>query len=313
MKTKSLIKSFQRGLARNGLKATCWLIDNIPSRISYVISHFLLAIGYVFIARHKRIAGESMDIAFGNTKPEAEKKALIKKCFFDFGYGMFELLYCLSHPQAIDKKISLEGLPYLEAALAKGKGVVAVTAHFGNFPLMMLYFARKKYPISCIIRPTRDEDLTKLLHQKREQAGLKTIYAVPRIECVNQSLKALRSNEILFIPVDQNFGSGSGVYVDFFGQKAATATGPIVFARRTEAVVLPMFIVHEGKDNHRIIIEAPINIEEKSDDRETLTFNMSTITRLVEQYVRKYPSEWAWMHRRWKSKPLSQNNEEEQE
>ncbi|MBF0384542.1 MAG: lysophospholipid acyltransferase family protein [Candidatus Omnitrophica bacterium] len=311
MKAKELLKNFQRGLARNGLKANCYLMDRLPYVIFYVIAHIFMAIAYIFIVRHKRIAKESLDIAFGGTKTEKEKRFIIKKCFYEFGYGMFEVLYCLSNPGRIDEKITIEGEEKLISALDKGKGVIAVTAHFGNFPLMMLYFAHKKYPVSCIIRPTRDEELTRLLHEKREKAGLKTIYAAPKTECVAATIKALRNQEVVFIPIDQNFGAQGGVYVEFFGQKAGTATGPIVFARRTDAVILPMFIVGEGKDRHRIIIEDPVLIEEKEDEKATLTYNMAFITKTAERYIRKYPYEWAWMHRRWKSQPLKSQREED--
>ena len=81
------------------------------------------------------------------------------------------------------------------------------------------------------------------LYHKRLAAGLKTIYAIPRKACVNESIKVLRDNEMLFVPLDQNAGSGGSVFVDFFGQKAATATGPIIFSRRTGAPIIPMFIM----------------------------------------------------------------------
>ena len=120
---------------------------------------------------------------------------------------------------------------------------------------------------------------------------------------VTDSLKVLRDNEILFIPIDQNFGSDGGVFVNFFGQKAATATGPVVFANRTKAPIIPMFIIHEDEDRHKVIIEPPLVLEEGRDEKETLYINTSKLTNLIEHYIRLYPYEWAWMHRRWKSKP----------
>lgn len=105
------------------------------------------------------------------------------------------------------------------------------------------------------------------------------------------------------MPIDQNFGSGGGVYVNFFGQKAATATGPAVFAMRTGAVILPMFIIRQSDDTHKIIVEPPLPIAQKNDEKEAIAVTMAKITDLIEQYIRRYPHEWAWMHRRWKSRP----------
>jgi KDO2-lipid IV(A) lauroyltransferase len=125
---------------------------------------------------------------------------------------------------------------------------------------------------------------------------------------VANSLKELRDNGLLFIPIDQNFGSGGGVYVDFFGQKAATATGPAVFAMRTGAVIVPMFIVRQNNDTHKIIVEPPVTLQEGHDEKESVTATMARITELIEKYIRQYPHEWAWMHRRWKSRPAEQSN-----
>jgi Lauroyl/myristoyl acyltransferase len=90
----------------------------------------------------------------------------------------------------------------------------------------------------------------------------------------------------------------------FFGTKAATATGPVVFAMRTKAPILPMFIVRQKDDTHKIIIEPPLYIEEKEDYKETLIYNVARITKIIENYIRKYPQEWGWIHRRWKSRPV---------
>jgi KDO2-lipid IV(A) lauroyltransferase len=303
MSSKKNVKLFQRALARYGLFACAWLFDKLPLGMVNVISRVFLFIGYHCTIRQRRIAKESLNIAFRGQKSATEIQEIIKKCFYNFGKGMVEMLYCMSHPQLIDEKVSFEGLEHVDNALNEGRGIIAVTAHFGNFPLMMLSFAHKKYKVSCVIRPTRDEGVEAFLHKKRTEAGLKTVYAKPRRHTAAEALKVLRNNEILFIPIDQNFGSDGGVFVDFFGQKAATAPGPIVFANRTKAPIIPMFIVHEEGDKHKVIIERPLELTEGRDERETVFINLTKLTQLIETYIRKYPYEWAWMHRRWKSKP----------
>lgn len=132
---------------------------------------------------------------------------------------------------------------------------------------------------------------------------MRTVYAVPRRECVMNVLKALSNGEVLFIPLDQNFGGDGGVFVDFFGQKAATATGPVVFARRAKAPIVPMFIVREKDGAHTIMVEQALDLQERSDGEEAVTINIARLTNLIERYIRRYPHEWGWMHRRWKSRP----------
>jgi len=175
MSSHKRLKMFQRAIARYGLYSSAWLFKRLPYGAVRFITSVLIAVGFRCIIRQRKIAEESMDIAFGEEKSPAEKKRIIKQCFENFGRGMTEMLYCLAHPEAVDRRITFEGKEHLDEALAKGKGVIAVTAHFGNFPLMMLACARKGYKASSIIRPTRDEELSEYLHKKREEVGLKTI------------------------------------------------------------------------------------------------------------------------------------------
>lgn len=275
----------------------------MPYAFIRFIAGFLLFIGYQMVIRQKRIAHESLTIAFRGQKSLKEIKQITRECFYNFGEGIVEMLYYLSHPKETSKVIYFEGKEHLDKAFEQGKGVVAVTAHFGNFPLMMLYCAQAGYVTNSIIRPARDEELEKFLLKKRGDVGLKTVYAIPRQKCVAESLKALRNNELLFVPIDQNFGSEGGVFVEFFGEQAATATGPVVFAERTGAAIIPIFIIREKGGRHKIIVEPAFSVEKCADEEKTIQHNMSRITQIIERYIRKYPHEWAWMHRRWKSRP----------
>jgi KDO2-lipid IV(A) lauroyltransferase len=297
------LKAFQRAAARYGLYSFAWLLERLPYAVVRLIAGILIAIGFRCAIRQRRIAAESVEIAFGDEKSEEEKRQIIKRCFENFGRGMTELLYCLAHPDCVEQKVVFEGKAHLDKAYAQGRGVIAVTAHFGNFPLMMLACARQGYKSSAIIRQARDQELSEYLHKKRTEMGLKTIYATPRAGCVVDSLKELREGGLLFIPTDQNFGSSGGIYVNFFGRQAATATGPAVFAMRTGASILPMFIIRRDDGTHRIIIDPPVTLGQTGDEKEIITAAMAKITTIIEQYIRRYPHEWAWMHRRWKSRP----------
>ncbi len=269
------------------------------------ITRFFIGLGFFFTRGQRRIAEETLGIAFGQEKSLAQRQQIIRACFENLGKGMIELLYFMAHPEYIKKELKIDGLENLKAALAQGRGVIGVSAHFGNFPLMLLRFVQEGFATSAIIRPTRDEDVEKFFLELRTNSGLKTIYSHPRKQCVDTSLRALRNNELVFIPLDQNFGSGGGVFVDFFGQKAATATGPVVFALRTQSPILPMFVMRQPDDTHRVVIEPPMELQLGADDKETILINTARITKLIEKYVRQYPAEWGWMHRRWKSRPKS--------
>lgn len=294
------MKQFNRVIARYFLFVFTWIFQRVSCGFVKGFSAVFIFIGFLCIPRQKKVARESLRIAFGEGKTEDEIEAIVKRCFSNLGRGMIELIYIMEHPAMIKQKAIFEGKEHLDRALAFGKGVILVSAHFGSFPLMLLRLAQEGYKVNAIIRPVRDEIAEKYFSDKRERLGIHTIYAHQRKQCVDTSIRVLRDNQIVFIPLDQHFGSAGGVYVDFFGQKAATATGPVVFAQRTQAPILPIFIVRQPDDTHKIIIDSPITIEAKSTDEETVQFNVGKITQVIEKYIRIYPEEWSWMHRRWK-------------
>ncbi|MBI4309905.1 MAG: lysophospholipid acyltransferase family protein [Candidatus Omnitrophica bacterium] len=306
-------KKFKRAMARWAYRFFSQVFRVLPYGAIRAMTKGLLAIGYFILRRMRKIAMESLTIALGREKSPAELEKICKDCFYNAGQGAIELVAFSTRPGLIVEKFRFEGdsRRHLDAALNEGKGVLAISAHFGDFPLMLLYLSQIGYPTSAIIRPSRDEVIEQDFQAARTRLGLKTIYSYPRETCVRQSLKSLRGKELLIVLLDQNTGSKSGVFVDFFGQKAGTATGPIIFAMRTGSPILPIFTVRDGEDSHKIIIEPHFYLEPKATDEETIQYNVQKITNIIERYIRAYPKEWGWMHRRWKSKQQTIDNRPE--
>jgi len=306
-------KKIERALVRWAYYFFTWLFRVLPYPAIKAISGLLLSITYPILGRMRRTAMSTLEIAFGKEKTPEELKKICKECFNNGGRGAIELGAFMTRPALIKQTFSFEGRSRenLEASLKEGHGVIGISAHFGNFPLMLLYLAQMGYPTNAIIRPSRDEIIEKDFQETRTRLGLKTVHSYPREACVSQSLKALRDRELLVVMLDQNTGSKSGVYVDFFGQKAGTATGPVIFAMRTGAPLLPIFTLRNGDtDTHTLVIEKHFYLEQKATDEETIQYNVQKLTNIIEKYIRKYPAEWGWMHRRWKSRPKSADTQE---
>jgi KDO2-lipid IV(A) lauroyltransferase len=274
----------------------------MPRSWIYNFARAIATIGYSVAGKQRKIALENLSIAFGKDKSSQQIKQIVKDCFTFMAKAGVELVFLMDRPALIRKNIEMVGKEYLDTALSKGKGVILVSAHFGNFPLMMAKLSLEGYKTAGIMRFMRDERAERFFTAKRTKLGIKTIYSQPRKVCVENSIRTLRANELIFIPLDQNFGTG-GVFVDFFGRKAATATGPVVLAKRTNATILPCFIVRQPEDTHKIIFEPPLALEEGRTNQETIAINVQRLTNVIETYIRRYPAEWGWIHRRWKSKP----------
>jgi KDO2-lipid IV(A) lauroyltransferase len=282
-----------------------FLAGIMPLRGLYFISPFIARVGFVFSKRHRRIAEEGLAIAFGPHLDVRQRRQVAVGSFTEMVKGALETVVFLSNPAPIRKRITVIGSEHLKLAISRGKGAICVSAHFGNFILMAAHLRFCGFPMAVVIRPMRDNNMDQFFTKKRREFGIESIYSKPPKVCVDQSLAVLRKNGVLFNLLDQNFGADSGVFVDFFGTQAATATGPIVLALRSKAAVVPVFIIRKEDNTQEIIIEPEFQIEKKENFDQTIHHNISRLTKIIENYIRKYPTHWSWIHRRWKSRPPS--------
>ncbi|MFA5350783.1 MAG: lysophospholipid acyltransferase family protein [Candidatus Omnitrophota bacterium] len=302
MDSKKIRKGLNHFLAWLGLNICSLIVRVIPASYLYAFASNISVLAYLFAKKHRNIALDSLHIAFGKEKSSREIEQIAKDCFANIAKSAVELMFFFDKPHLLEKRVELSGREHLDKALAKGKGVILVSAHFGNFPLLLGRLAVGGYKAGGIMKPMHDAKMEEIFRKKREKYGVRTIYSQPRNACVNNTIQVLRNNELVFIPIDQNFGSG-GVFVDFFGQKAATATGPVVLAQRTGAALIPCFIIRQPSDRHIAIFEPEMEPDTGLSAQETVLVNIQKLTSIVEAYIRKYPAEWGWIHRRWKSKP----------
>ena len=303
MSQTSFRQKFLRATGRNALFMTRWIIRFLPYPVFRFFISIFISVGRPIINKKRRIAVENLHTAFDGEKTDQEINTIADHCFDSLGSGMIELIYFLDRPKEVLGKVTIEGKENLDAALKKGNGVILLSAHFGNFILMYLRIALAGYKTNCIMRRVRDEQFEKYISDFRNENGIQTIYSLPHRQCVGNSLKRLRDNQILFILLDQNYGEEGGVFVDFFGQPAATATGPVVFSNRSGAPILPVFIVGNGENRYKIIIDPPVKLEGTEDGKSELVNNVAQLTKIIEKYIRLYPHEWGgWLHRRWKTK-----------
>jgi len=275
---------------------------HISKRSMYIIARLTGYLLGVIFYKHRKVAFLGLKSAFGREKSPREIKRIIWECFVFMAKSAGELFYLVHKPYFARKIVRIKNIEILDRALNAGKGVILVSAHFGNFPLMLVKLSLEGYKTSVIMRPLKEGRVEDIFEVEKARIGIETILSIPRRACVEGAIRSLRNNRALLIPLDQNFGT-AGVFVDFFGAKAATATGPVVLAQRTGAAILPCFIIRQENDTHEIIFEPAIKLEKGKDEQETILVNIQKITAIIESYIRKYPSQWSWIHRRWKAQP----------
>lgn len=298
-----MIAKIKRSIGRYLFFSIKWLIKHLNYKVYKGLLSFFMFLGHVFMSKKRKLAKENLIKVYGKQKTETEIDEIVKKCFNTFSYGMIDLIYLLDRPSLIKEWVSIEGEEHLQKALAQGKGAIILSAHMGSFILMYLRIIQQGYKTNVIMRRTRDEDFEKHISALRKAQSMNTIYALPQRQCIQQSIKVLRNGELLFMLLDQHYGAEGRVEVDFFGQKAATATGPLVFSKRVGSPIVPMFIIKdESKVNgHKILILPEVELNQFDEDPKAIIENVQVLSNIIEDMVKKYPHEWGgWMHKRWK-------------
>jgi len=198
------------------------------------------------------------------------------------------------------KIVAIKNEEHLIDALKAGKGVVVVSAHLGNFPLLFVSLVRKGYKVNVIIRKMRNENFSKFIYDLCAKWGVNMIQLEPRRNFIKESLKVLRKNELLFIMLDEVVPKDSGIVVDFFNRKVERAVGPMLFHDRVGSPILPIFIVQEEEGILNICIKESMKIEGGLSPDENNHKNISNLTQKIEQIVTQYPLQWGgWLNKRW--------------
>ena len=279
----------------------CYLIiPLLPLKASYMVARTLSKSSLQFLKKQRNTILGNLEVAFGNQMSEEEKMKIAREMVTNVFKGFFEGLYSASlFRKKIDGIVTIEGREHLDQGLARGKGVIALSAHFGNFTLLGTVMAKEHYPFYMLIRHPKSEPVAKVFRMFRDLSGQKSISTQPWRECLKKMLNCLRNNEIICLITDEHKRRG-GVKVDFFGQDSPTAMGPAIFSLRTGAAIIPMFIIRQKDDTHKIIIEPPLEFNLTGNQAEDILHITSTFTERIEWYVRTYPTQWFWLNRRWK-------------
>ena len=272
----------------------------LPRKTALNLGIRLADLLFLFSLREKTRALDNLSTAFGTEKSSDDILRICRYCFRNLGKGLMEALqFPRLTSENLDRLVALDGKQNVDDALRVGKGVIILTAHFGNWELLGVSLALSGYGVSFIVRPVRSPRLDVLVNRNRESMGVECIQ---RGASIKRALRCLRRNELLGILADIDT-KVDGVFVDFFGRPAFTPRGPVSIALRTGAVLVPAFIIRQRDDTHRIVIEKPLELENTGVLEEDIRVNTARFTKVIESYIRKHPEQWIWIHQRWKTQP----------
>jgi len=281
------------------LRLAGFIIFILPIKVGLYLAEFAGGAAFAVMKKERRQTIENLKNAFPE-KNDAEIEKIAKGVFTNLCKNGVEWVSVHKvNKENIDLWVTSEDLDKIGRVLSKGKGGIILGSHFGNWELLHVYFPLKGYHGTTIARRLYFNKYDQFLSSVRASKGVDVIY---RDESPKKLLRLLKQNKLIGILGDQDMDSVDGIFVDFFGKPAYTPKAPVAFSLASGAPLIPCLVIREGS-RHRLVIEDPMEMEEKSTKDETIRFNTERWSRLIESYVKKYPEQWVWMHRRWKTKP----------
>jgi KDO2-lipid IV(A) lauroyltransferase len=266
------------------------IIGYLPPRVLHLIAKGMSTALYLFFWKGRSRALQTLSPILSLPQDSKEIRRLVKDNFYHMYMLMQEIFeYCYLTPPEIKNGVEIKGLEYLKSALDKGKGVICLSAHLGNFPLIAIRLSSEGYPFNILIRKVNNDKIESLFSQLREKFGIKTIY---RGQSYHPLVRVLKRNEILWLFVDQ-FPRRGDIEAEFLGCSFPVYTGPVRLARVTGALLVPITITRLEPKKHCIQIFPPLIGE---DDPSRL---MQKILEIADRQVRLNPAQWLWWHKKW--------------
>jgi KDO2-lipid IV(A) lauroyltransferase len=288
--------------------ALAWLIIKfigaLPRPLARAAGITLAWTVYLLHIRLRRVGMHNLALAFPD-KTRHQRAKILRGVFTSFGRQLAEVcLFPKYTRENVSKVVVYDGFENFERALARGKGVLFLTAHLGAWELSAFTHSLHGHPLHVVMRSLDNIPLDRLTRQYRTMHGNSM---VDKDDFVRGLLSAMKAGETVGILMDTNMTPPQGVFVDFFGIAACTASGLARIALRTDAAVVPGFTIWDpALRKYRLRFDPAITLVRTGDDDADALANTALFTKVIEDYVRRYPDQWLWVHRRWKTRPEGQ-------
>ena len=170
MDSKKIRQFFSRSAAWLGISICSLVVKIIPTAYLYAFAKNMAGLAYCFAGKQKKIALDSLNTAFGKEKSAQEIEIIAKDCFIYIAKSAVELMFFFDKPKLLKNRVQIQGREHLDKALAAGRGVILVSAHFGNFPLLLGRLATEGYKVGGIMKPMHDARMEKIFFKKRSRS-----------------------------------------------------------------------------------------------------------------------------------------------
>lgn len=286
------------------VRAVAGLLGVLPRSLARLIAGFLSSSVYGLHRRLRRVGMRNLELAYPELSAPARTR-ILRGVFRHLGWQLVEFCRMSRYTAGNTRNwIGCEGLEHYLAAQSRGKGVLVATGHLGAWELSSFYHSLMGYPMGMVIRRLDNRRLDTFVNAIRCRHSNRVLH---KDDFARDLLRAMRAGETVGILMDTNMTPPQGIFVDFFGLPACTASGLARVALKTGAAVLPGFMLWEADRRRYVLRFGPeIDFPRAKADQAAIVAATQACTSAIETWIRRYPDQWLWIHRRWKTRPAGE-------
>jgi len=258
--------------------------------IRFIIAE-LMVFGGMILGIRRKIAENNLKMVYPE-KSHKEINVILKKMYRELGKTSAETYF--ANYNKLYEKVELEGWEHLEKAMQMGKGIIIASCHAGNWELAGRYI-NTRYKLSVIYKKLRNHYFNDFTYSLRDDG----LIMIEKKNALRTVLKLLKDNYIVLIMIDQN-ARKDGVLIDFLGHPASTFVGTAKIAIKNGTPIVPAIAIRQPNGVHKFFFEPIISPEGYKNNLDDIIKLMQIVSKQIEKYILKYPSQWFWVHRRWR-------------
>ena len=283
------------------VRAIVFFIGILPRALARTLGAAIGWLAFHSLGRLRKAGLRNLELAFPD-KTASEREAILRKVYRNLGYLLAEFCKMPRYTaERASRFIRYDGLEHYLEARERGKGVLVLTGHLGAWELSSFYHSLMGYPMGMVIRRLDNPLVDAFVNRIRCLHGNRVVH---KDDFARGLIASMRAGETVGILMDTNMTPPQGVFVPFFGIEACTASGMARIAMKTGAAVVPGFLLWAEREQKYVLrFGEALNLVHTADSEADATANTALFTAVLERYIRSYPEQWLWMHRRWKTRP----------
>lgn len=312
-KAKELRKSIKYSLLIGFIQFVLLIVKIFPWKWTSYFCDRLGLLAFYLVKKERLKTISNLTIAYGKEKSQQEIFSMAKEVFINFGRAAAELAIKLNmdDKEKYFRNLEVVNKHYPEAAYSRGKGIINLVPHMGCWEALPRAFLLMGFEAGSVVQTLGNEKINDWVVKNREFKGFKVL---PRGSSYKTILQFLKQNNSLGMLIDVDTRVKS-VFVDFYGKPAYTPIGAAMLALDSDATVFTTSYIRTEGNKFQLIYGPPLEITRTGDRKEDLRINTERYHKEVEKLIKKYPTQWTWMHERWKTTPemVEQREREKQE